>query len=162
MKIGKKQAGYAAAAFLVFALALVFTILEWAGAFTVCSHPVWMFFFVLAAGLGVLLAVQGLSEKSPFLMLLAAVLIVFAFSYALADWAHLAWWLIVLVDVVLVAFFVLVNFLRSGNKTEEIALNKSPDYKNYEERKAEREAQEKAEEENYVPPEIKSFKDDNK
>ena len=67
-----------------------------------------------------------------------------------------------LVDVVLFAFFVLVNFLRSGNKTEEIALNKSPDYKNYEERKAEREAQEKAEEENYVPPEIKSFKDDNK
>ena len=69
MKIGKKQSAFAVGAFFVFALALVLTILEWTGSFTICSHPAWMFFFVLAAGL-VLLAVLG----SAFI---GAVLLVF-------------------------------------------------------------------------------------
>ena len=162
MKIGKKQSAFAVGAFFVFALALVLTILEWTGSFTICSHPAWMFFFVLAAGLSVLLTVQGLLDKSPFFMMLAAILIVFALTYALIDWADIPWWVAVLADVVLVAAFVLLNFLRTGNKTEAIALNKYPEYKDYEQRKAEREEREKAEEENYVPPQIKSFKDEDK
>ena len=48
--------------------------------------------------------------------------------------------------------------MSAGNHTEEIALNKSPDYKNYEQRKAEREKAE-AESEPEQLPEIKSFKD---
>ena len=47
--------------------------------------------------------------------------------------------------------------MSTGNKTESIALNDSPDYKNYKERREEKlkAEQEKGEEE---LPEIKSFK----
>ena len=81
-------------------------------------------------------------------------------SYCLADFAHMVWWLIVIVDAVIAILFVVISFMTAGSRTEDIALNKSPDYKNYEQRSAEREEKEKAEEENYVPPEIKSFKDE--
>ena len=66
MKLNKRQAAFAISALAVFVLALVLTILEWSGVFTVCSHPILMFFLVAAAGLGVILAVQGFLGKSPF------------------------------------------------------------------------------------------------
>lgn len=162
MKITKKQAAYAVIAALISILALVLTILEAQEVFVICSHPVFMFFFALTAGLGILLTVQGILEKSPFRLFLASFLIVYALSYALADFAHLAWWLIVIIAAVTLILFLTVSFLRAGSKTEAIALNKYPEYKNYEQRKAEREEKEKAEEESYVPPEIKSFKDEDK
>lgn len=162
MKITKKQAVYSVAALAVIILALVLTILEWTEVFVICSHPVFMFFLVAAAGLGIIVTVQGAENKSPFRFFLAAVLFIYVASYALADFASLPWWIILIVDVVILILFVTVSFMVAGNKTEAIALNKSPDYKNYEERQAEREAKEKAEEENYTPPEIKSFKDVNK
>ena len=45
----------------------------------------------------------------------------------------------------------------AGNQTEEISLNKSPDYKNYKERKAEKQANEVETKEEL--PTLKSFKD---
>ena len=160
MKLNKRQAAFAISALAVFVLALVLTILEWSGVFTVCSHPILMFFLVAAAGLGVILAVQGFLGKSPFRFFLSAVMFLYVASYCLADFAHMVWWLIVIVDAVIAILFVVISFMMAGSRTEDIALNKSPDYKNYEQRSAEREEKEKAEEENYVPPEIKSFKDE--
>lgn len=46
----------------------------------------------------------------------------------------------------------------AGNQTEEISLNKSPDYKNYQERKAEKLAKEEEKVEEELPT-LKSFKD---
>ncbi len=162
MKISKKQLAYALSTLAVFLIALILTVLEWCKIFTLCSHPVFMFFLVVSAGLGVLATVRAFTEKSPFFFFLAAVLFMYLVSYCLADFVHMIWWLIAIVAIVIAVVFVVFSFITAGNKTEQIALNKSPDYKNYEQRRAEREEKEKTEEENYVPPEIKSFKDDNK
>ncbi len=161
MKISKKQFAYAIATLAVFVLALVLTILEWSKVFIVCSHPIFMFFLVVSAGLGILATVRAFLDKSPFFFFLGAILFMYLTSYCLADFAHMVWWLIVIVAVVVAMLFFVLSFIFAGNRTENIALNKSPDYKNYEQRRLERDAKEKAEEESYVPPEIKSFKDDN-
>ncbi len=83
MKLNKRQAAFAISALAVFVLALVLTILEWSGVFTVCSHPILMFFLVAAAGLGVILAVQGFLGKSPFRFFLSAVMFLYVASYCL-------------------------------------------------------------------------------
>ena len=130
MKLTKKQAVYAVVATFVCILAMIMTILEYEKVFVICSHPVYMFFLVLSAGLGILLIAQGIIEQSPFRFFLAAVLVVYAISYSLIDFANLPWWIVVIVAAVVLIAFATLSLLRAGNKTEGIALNKYPEYKN--------------------------------
>ena len=70
---------------------------------------------------------------------------------------YIIWWVALVILVVTVMIFPVISIIVCGNKTEDIALNKSEDYKNYEQRKAEKEAEEAAKEPEPLP-EIKSFK----
>lgn len=157
----KKNIGTIIASCAILVIAAVLMIVRWCVAdFKFCSHPLFLFALVISVGFGVLELVLAVKYKSPFRFMLAAVLFAYAVSYSLADFAKMPWWLIMLIAVVVCGLFVGLSYVLCGNRTEEIALNESPDYKNYEQRRAEREAAEKNEEEKELPK-IKSFKDEN-
>ena len=93
-----------------------------------------------------------------FMFFLSSILLGLAFVYAFCCSVPEQWWISLIVVAVIWLIFAILSIMSAGNHTEEIALNKSPDYKNYEQRKAEREKAE-AESEPEQLPEIKSFKD---
>lgn len=162
MKLTKKQAITLAAYITVLFSAVLLMILEWAGVFTLCAHPIFMLLMILSGGFGIIQIVLAIIDKSPFRFMLAAFLLVYLVSYCLIDFLSLKWWLILIIDIAVVFFIVAASLFTAGDKTEGIALNAAPDYKDYKERNAERDAKEAEEEENLVLPEIKSFKDSDK
>ena len=119
------------------------------------THPILNFLFCIFAGFGVLNFVLGAIKKSPARFFLSALLIVPASFYAIIQ--YLYWWITLIIIVVIIALFPILSIITCVNKTENIALNKSEDYKNYEQRKAEKEAEEAAKDPEPLP-EIKSFK----
>ena len=135
--------------------ALTVMILEWAIPFKLWTFPLLDFIAIIFLGFGVMTLVLGISRKSPTYLFLSAILLGLAAIYILLQ--YIAWWIGLVAVVVLWIIFAIVSIMRNGNKTEDIALNKSPEYKNYEQRKAEKEEAEKAEEKEELP-ELKSFK----
>ena len=112
------------------------------------------FFFVAFLGFGVMCTVFGFSKKSPWFIFIATCLISLSLVYLFIHFAF--WWLMFVVIFVFVAIMVILSIMVCGNKTEQ-ALNKDSEYKNYNQRRAE-----KLEQEKNLPkeelPEIKSFK----
>lgn len=118
------------------------------------SHPVLNFLFCILLGFGVMTLVFAFRMQSPWYFFLSSVLLGLAFFYVLIQ--YVVWWICLLIVVVVWSIFGVISFMSAGNKTEDIALNKSSDYKTFEQRKAEEKSEEKPEKE---LPEIKSFKD---
>ena len=118
------------------------------------SHPTLDFLLCIFVGFGVMTLVFAFEKRSPWYFFLTASLLAPALFYVLIHF--IPWWICLIVVFVLWAVSAIVSFMRAGNQTEDIALNKSPDYKNYEQRKAEESKEEKPEKE---LPKIKSFKD---
>ncbi|MBR0190070.1 MAG: hypothetical protein IJQ23_06765 [Clostridia bacterium] len=142
----------------IFALSLTFAIVDWAVPLEVWTHPVLNFLFGLAVGFGVTTLVLAFKNRSPWYFFLSVILLGLAALYVTLQ--YIVWWLCLIIIVVLVAVTAITSVMVAGNKTEEIALNKSPDYKTFEERKAEEKAKEASEEKQEKPlPQIKSFKD---
>lgn len=122
-------------------------------------HPILTFLFCIFVGFGILLICVGFIKKSVWFFFLSSLLIGFALIYAIAMTID-KWWVGFIIVPVVWAIFGILSVLRNGNHTEDIALNKSPDYKDYEQRKAEKEQLEASEPVKELPK-IKSFKDDN-
>lgn len=132
-------------------------ILDFAIPLNLWYHPVLNFIFCLFIGFGVFCVTLGVIKKSPWYFFLSAGQLVLALIYLLVFYKVNP--LITVVSaIVLAAVVCLSSLIVCGNKTEDIALNKSDDYKNYEQRRAEKEKAE-AEKEPEKLPEIKSFKD---
>jgi small-conductance mechanosensitive channel len=90
-------------------------------------------------------------------MILSVPLVALAIMYVLLGLFLSKWWISICVMVVVFLIYVILGAMIFGNKTEEIAENDSPEYKNYQERKEEK----KILEENQLEPELpklKSFK----
>jgi protein-S-isoprenylcysteine O-methyltransferase Ste14 len=90
-------------------------------------------------------------KKSPWYFFLSAILFGLSALYLLLSLVK-PWWISIIVLLVLFGIFAVLSYIRCGNKTEDIALNKSEDYKNYKDRKNE-DLEEKEE-----IPQLKSFK----
>lgn len=119
------------------------------------THPVLNFLFCMALGFGVMALVVGVKEKAPWQFLVSACLLGLSLFYLLIQ--YLEWWVCLIICLVFVIIVSLLSTMRSGNKTEDIALNETKDYKNYQQRR-----EEKIEEESKTVeelPQIKSFKD---
>ena len=102
--------------------------------------------------------VLAFKNRSPWYFFLSVILFGLAALYITLQ--YIVWWLCLIVIVVLVAVTAITSIMVAGNQTENIALNKSPDYKTFDERKAEEKAKEANEEKVEKPlPKIKSFKD---
>lgn len=125
--------------------------------FTLFSHPILAFLFSLNVGLVLLNLVNGIIYKSTVCFMLFSATLLYVATYSLIEFANLIWWAIAIIDVVIVILGVFLSLLVAGNKTEDIALNEKPEYKNYQQRKAERELEESGE--SVELPKIKSFED---
>ena len=156
MKLTKKQLAGSIIALLIVLVSLAVTICDWAIPLNIYVHPVLTFFMCLFGGLGIMCLVYGIIGKSPWYFFLCAVLLGLSGFYIAVN--NIAWWISL---IIVFAFWVIIgilSYITAGNKTEDIALNKSPEYKDYKTRKAEKEAAEAAAEPEELPK-IKSFKD---
>ena len=138
---------------------LAFAIIDAALSLEIWTHPVLNFLFGIFVGFGVIALVLGFKKASPWFFFVSVLLLDPALFYVVVQYLK-PWWLCLLIFGVLLAIFAIVSVMVAGNQTEDIALNKSPDYKTFEQRKAEEKAKAAAEEKTEKPlPEIKSFKD---
>ena len=159
MKITKSQKiiAFSAIALLLVSLALMFVDI-FVPEFKFGYHPILTFLFCNFVGLGIICLTLGVLKKSSFYFFLSAILLGLSIFYVFIILSLKYWWAGV---IVLAAFWFIMSifcFISGSNKTESIALNDRPDYKNYEQRKAEKEAK-KAEEKEKELPKLKSFKE---
>ncbi len=156
MKKSKSRLVIGVAAIFILLVSLAVTLCDAFIPLNIWIHPVLTFIFCLFVGFGILCIFLGFARKSVWFFFLSAIMIGLAFLYAAS--MELEWWIGLIILVVIWAIFGIISIVYNGNRTEDIALNKSPDYKDYEQRKAEKEAAEKNEEPKELPK-IKSFKE---
>ncbi len=142
----------------ILALSLAFALVDALVPLKIWTHPVLNFFFGIFTGFGVVAIALAFKKVSPWFFFISAILLGLAILYVTLQ--YITWWLCIIILVVFFAIFAVMSFMTCGNQTEDIALNKSPDYKTFEQRKAEEREQAKTEGKEEKPlPEIKSFKD---
>lgn len=141
----------------VFVVALVVAIVDFAVPLNLWIHPLLNFLFFIALGFGIMCVALGFMKKSPWYFFLSSVLLAISLVYILISY-KVVWYIVLISAVALLLVIMSLSFIIAGNQTEDIALNKSEDYKNYEQRKAEKE-QAAAIEEKEELPQIKSFKE---
>lgn len=136
-KTMKKRVVYASLSAVIFAAALVVFLLVSLDAWKTSAGGLGLFFFVLMSGFGVLNLAWGLTTKSVYFVMSSALLLMGTFIYCGIEWAGLAWYVIVIVSVVILVLVGLLSFVvvRWASQTE--GRNDAPDYKNYEQRKEE-------------------------
>ena len=155
MKIKGKQLALAVTSIIVLIVSLTVMLLDIFVPLAFWTHPVLNFLFCMFVGFGVICMGLGFSKTSPWYFFLSSILLGLALIYALMQ--YILWWIGLIIVGVIWCIFAVLSFIVAGNKTEDIALNKSPDYKTYEQRKVETEEQE-ANKEPEKLPEIKSCK----
>lgn len=160
MRATKNQIIIGIISIAILLVSLVITLCDALIPLNIWVHPVLTFLFCIFIGFGVMSFVFGILKQFPMYYFISAMLLGLAFIYAFAASLPNYWWISLIVAVVVWAVIGIISFLSAGNQTEEISLNKASDYKNYEQRKAEKEQVEKDRELEPLP-EIKSFKDDN-
>lgn len=119
------------------------------------THPILNFLFCIFVGFGTLSIVLAFGKRSSWYFFIGGILLALSLLYVLCQ--YIKFWIALIIVAVLLVIMCVVSFLNGSNKTENIALNERDDYKNYEQRKAEKEAAEKNEQQSQIP-EIKSFK----
>ncbi len=158
MKISKKQKIVSVFSILIILISLAVMLCDFLIPLNFWTFPLLNFLFCLFVGFGLLGLGLGFVNRSPWYFFISSTLLGLALFYAIIQ--YVIWWICIVIFFVLLAVVAIVSFMTAGNKTEDVALNKSPEYKNYEQRRAEKlEAEAKAEQEKEELPEIKSFKD---
>ena len=156
MKISKRQLTISIVSLAILLASIVFLLLDVLLPIGLWTHPALNFFFVMFLGFGVLSLVLGFSNSSPWFFFLSGLQLGLCIVYALIQYVD--WWVAVLVAVGIWIIFAIISFIKAGNKTEEIAMNTSPDYKNYQQRKAEKAELEASKQPEELPT-LKSFKE---
>lgn len=141
----------------IIAVALIFMLLDALIPLNVWTHPVLNFLFCICLGFGIMVLSLAFIKQSTWFFFVSAILFGLSFFYVLIQ--YIPWWLCLIIVIALWVLFAIMSVMVAGNMTESISLNKSPDYKTFDERKAEEKAKEAATEKPEKPlPEIKSFK----
>lgn len=154
----KKKLLLGVSAICILVLSLVFALLDALIPLNIWTHPVLNFLFGIFAGSGIVTLFLAFKNKSPWFFFVSAILLGFALFYVLIQ--YVPWWICLIIVFADWGIFAVTSYMVAGNQTENIALNKSPDYKTFEERKAEEQAKAANEEKTEKPlPKIKSFKD---
>ncbi len=156
MKISKNNLVVALTSIFILLVATTVLILQYAIPFDFMTHPLLNFLLILASGFGLLTVILGVVNKSPWFYFVCAILFSYVLIYGFCQFDF--WYVGLIVAVVMCIIVGLFSFITAGNKTEEIALNDKPDYKDYKVRRQEKLEQEQSEEKKELPK-IKSFKD---
>ena len=155
MKISKNQFIYTVISISILVLSVAFLLIDALVPLNLWTHPFLNFLFCICLGFGALSFAVAVKKSSPWYFFLGATLFGLALIYVL--WQYIPWWIGVIIVAVVLIICSLVSLISAGNQTENIALNKSKDYKNYKERKAIKDEEEKNSPKEQLP-EIKSFK----
>lgn len=155
MKKSKTQIIISICSIAIILIALLFSILQAVGVLTVLAHPIITFIILLFGGLGIETLVLGIVKKSTWFFFLSIIMLSLVILYLLIKYVSVLVGIISTVAFIAIAAVTCV--LICGNKTESIALNKDPAYKDYNQRKAEKEEAERNAPKEELP-EIKSFK----
>ncbi len=158
MKISKTNLAIALVSILILVAASTILILEYAlESFRFMTHPVLNFLLVISAGFGVMTAILGIFKKTPWYFFLSSIIFSYLIIYGFCQFKQI-WFVGLIIAIVACAISAIFSFVVAGNKTEDIALNDKPEYKDYKQRKAEKEFAESQEEKKELSK-IKSFKD---
>ncbi len=142
---------------LILVISLAVMIADFVVPLNFWTHPILNFLFCVFVGYGLYFIVLGIAKKSAWYLFISDVTLGLAILYALLQYtAYLPWWISVIIVIVFMFILAFVSIMVAGYKSEDIAKNKSADYKNYEQRKAEKSMEEHVIEE---IPQIKSFKE---
>lgn len=156
MKISKKQLSVVIISLLILVCASVLLVLQYALPFDFMTHPILNFIFVLACGFGLLTLILAIINRSSFKYFITATLFSLAIVYIFVQFAF--WWVGLILAVVVSVILSLIGFVSVGSIDTSLAENNAPDYKNFEQRQAEKEEKEQSEEKKELPK-IKSFKE---
>ena len=157
MKLSGKQKIFAVISIIIACLSFCLMILDWAIPLNIWIHPILTFVFANFLGFGILLYATALIKRCPAYLFVAAMLLGLAILYILMC-IGLAWFYALIAFIVVLFITFVIDYLVVGGFKTEHADNKSHHYKNYKQRIAEKEEQEKNIEKEELP-EIKSFKD---
>lgn len=134
----KKRIVYASLAGAIVLAALVVFLLNTLDVFHIdVRADLGLFFLILMGGFGVLNLVWGLLNKSIYYVFSSALLLAGAFIYIALEWTGLAWYVIVVVSLCILILVGILSFLCIRWKAADEGANDAPEYKNYEQRKAE-------------------------
>ena len=127
------------ASIAILLVALTVMIVDFVVPLQLWTHPILNFLFCVFVGYGVYFLVLGIVKKSAWYMFISAILLALSIVYVLCQYVFaLPWWAIVIVTVVFCLIIAFVCIMLAGYKTEDIAINKSQDYKDYYQRKADK------------------------
>lgn len=155
MRKSKNQVLLSIISILIIIVAIAVMICDWAVPLNIFMHPVLTFFMIVFGGFGILCYALGGVKKSSWFFLIGAFQIGLVIIYVLIC-VRVYWYIALIVMLSFWTITGIVTFLVCGNKTEEIALNKSSNYKDYKQRNAEQQKDDNTKNEEL--PEIKSFK----
>lgn len=144
---------YGICSLVVVLLSFAFALLDAIIPLDIWVHPILNFLFGIFFGFGVMAFIMAILKKSAWFFFVSSILLGLAAIYVLIGFS-VVWWACIISVIVLLAVFAILSVMIAGNMTESVALNNSPDYKTFEQRKAE----EKEEKEEKPLPELKSFK----
>lgn len=141
------------ASIIILLLSLILMIMDFVLPLNLWTHPVLNFFFSLFIGLGITCIMIGLLKHRVFMFFIGILLSGLAVFYLIIQ--YFVWWIALISCFVYIAVLTIINILINGNKTDDIALNNSKDYRDYRNRAEKTDIEEEKQEE---LPEIKSFK----
>ena len=133
MKIVKNRLIFGVISIVILLTSLVITLIDALVPLRLWTHPILNFFFFMFSMYGIVAFVYGIIKESPWWFFICSILLGLSVFYVLMQ--YVKWWLALIVVIVVIAVVAILSFVFLGNKTEEIALNESADYKTYKERK---------------------------
>lgn len=158
MKEKNTQKTYLIISLISVVLSVAFMVVNYLAFPSFLVHPVLNSVALLFFVLSLTSLTAAVKEKAPIYFLLGGVLLSLVILYVLLALFIELWWIAVVCTIAVLVVVMLLSYIIVGNKTEEIALNKSKDYKDYLHRKEEKEKAEESKEKQELP-EIKSFKE---
>ena len=158
MAITKKGKAYLLCGIAIIVLSVAFMVINLLYFEDFLVHPVLNAVALLAALFAIVSYVKAFSAKAPVYFMLGGILLGLVILYVLLALFIKFWWVAIIITIAVFMITALVSYIVAGNRTEEIALNKSSEYKNYEERMKEKYEQAEKEDKKELP-EIKSFKE---
>ena len=145
---------------LVLAVAVVVAVLVFfvlAATGVIGINPFKIGFAILTLGIGGIFALYGIIVKGGYELAVGGILLIIGITIVLIG--VLAWWIIVIIDAVLILLALLSLFLLKADMLVPERTDEKPDYKPYSETLAEKKAEREEKEKDEQLPEIKDYSD---
>lgn len=158
MALTKKAKVFYACAIVIVLVSVAFLVLNALLFPDFLVHPVLNAVALTAFAFSIASYIVAASLKAPVYFMLGGILLGFVALYLLIGFFPEYWWIAIIATIALWLITAFTSYLVAGNKTEEIALNKKPEYETYDKR-MEKKYADAEKKDSAELPEIKSFKE---